>query len=117
MKTKAKYTKDLPRRLYSFFTSFVTSSVTKDGAPSFSKFARSINVTLEDVESFRKQKEFDRAYRECSEIRKDYLIDSALTKRFDPSFVKFLLSGEAEDAIADDGIAITLNVLEENGEA
>ena len=113
MKTKTKYTKDLPKRLYSFFTSFVTSGVTKDGAPSFSKFARSINVTLEDVESFRNKKEFDRAYRECSEIRKDYLIDSALTKRMDSSLVKFLLDNEfSEESSEDTSLTLTLEVID-----
>ena len=112
MKKKMKYSKDLPRQMYSFFTSFVTGGVTKEGAPSFSKFARSIGVTLEEVEHFRRDKEFDRAYRECSEIRKDYLIDSALNKRFDPSFVKYLLTEDADNALVDDGIAITLNILD-----
>ena len=73
--------------MYGFFTGF-----SDQGAPSFSKFARSIGATLEDIEGFRARREFERAYRECSEIRRDYLIDNALTKRFDSSFTKFLLS-------------------------
>lgn len=67
------------------------------GAPSFQKFARSIGATLEELESFKKRREFARAWRECTEIRRDYLIDSALSKRFDASFTKFLLSEECED--------------------
>ena len=84
-----KYTALLPRQLYTFFTSY-----TDTGAPSFSKFARSIGATLKEVEDFRRHGEFERAYRECSEIRRDYLIDSALARRADPSFTKFLLSSE-----------------------
>ena len=86
---RTKYSSDLPRRMYGFFLSFCDQ-----GAPSFSKFARSIGVTLEDLEKFRGHGEFDRAYRECSEIRRDYLIDNALTKRFDSSFTRFLISEE-----------------------
>ena len=85
------------------------------GAPSFSKFARSIGATLSDIESFRKKEEFDRAYRECSEIRRDYLIDNALTKRFDSSFTKFLISleyGESEGASADGELTLKLEVSE-----
>ena len=92
MKRKFKYTSELPRLLYTFFISHNDTAA----APSFSKFARSIGATLSDIERFRENREFDRAYRECSEIRKDYLIDSALTRRYDPSFVKFLLSAEFE---------------------
>ena len=89
MKRKIKYDCDMPKRLYSFFHHY--SDI---GAPSIAKFASSIGATVEDVESFRKHRKFERAYRECSEIRRDYLIDNALTKRFDSSLVKFLLSYE-----------------------
>ena len=57
-KRKAKYTSDMPKRLYSFFASYQDT-----GVPSFDKFARSIGLTLEDIYAFRKRKEFDRAYR------------------------------------------------------
>ena len=115
MKRKTKYTSDLPRQLYTFFI-----SQSGDGAPSFEKFARSIGATLDDIESFREHKEFNRAYRECSEIRRDYLIDAALTRRHDPSFVKFLLSsefgmGEKEKEKEDTSLTLTLEVLGEDG--
>ena len=114
MRKKAKYTSELPRQLYTFFISQST-----EGAPSFDKFARSIGATLEDVELFRQHDEFNRAYRECSEIRRDYLIDAALARRYDPSFVKFLLSaefgmGEKEKEKEDTGLTVTLKVLEDN---
>lgn len=97
--------------MYTFFVSYNDSA----SAPSFEKFARSIGATLADLESFRKKCEFDRAWRECSEIRRDYLIDSALTRRFDPSLVKFLLSSEfdmgEEERNDDDKVEFTLRVL------
>ena len=78
--------------MYAFFVDYDDSA----GAPSFEKFARHIGVTVADVERFRSRARFEQAYRECLEIRRDYLIDRALTKRFDPSFVKFLLGEEGE---------------------
>ena len=116
MKRKIKYTKDMPRLLYTYFTGYTSQT----GAPSFSKFARSIGATLEDVERFRKNEEFERAYRECNEIRKDYLIDTALTKRFDPSLVKFLLASEfgvGEDEAVDRDMNITLRVIDDKTDA
>jgi hypothetical protein len=118
MKRRTKYTKDMPRLLY---TSFISHS-DKRTAPSFSKFARSIGATLSEVEGFRENEEFERAYRECNEIRRDYLIDQALTKQFDPSLVKFLLTaefgmGEKEER-CDTGLDVTLTVISDtDGEA
>ena len=114
MKRKAKYTKDMPRLLY---TSFANHS-DKRSAPSFSKFARSLGMTLEDVMEFRRHEEFERAYKECNEIRRDYLIDQALTKQFDSSLVKFLLAsefgmGEKEER-CDTGLDVTLTVISDS---
>ena len=108
-----KYERDLPRRLYTYFVSYKETV----GAPSFLKFARSIGATLSDIERFKKHKEFLRAYNECNEIRRDYLIDNALCKRFDGSMTKFLLSaefgmGEEKDSATDDGIQVTLEVID-----
>ena len=105
---KRKYSSDLPRRMYTYFTTYGEGV----GAPSFSKFARCIGVTLDELLSFRKHEKFDRAYRECSEIRRDYLIDMALNKRFDSSFTKFLLS-EIERTATEDNeeFKFTLEVL------
>ena len=75
--------------MYSFFVSY--SGI---GAPSFTKFGVSAGLTLADIERFRRYDEFERAYRECSEIRRDYLIDNALAKKNDASLTKFLLSAE-----------------------
>ena len=110
-KNHLKYTNDLPRRIYSFFLNY-----DGPGAPSFSKFARSIGATLDDVERYRKHGEFERAYQECSEIRRDYLIDNGLVKRFDSSFTKFLLNseygmGEKQTQEEDKEIKVTLEVI------
>ena len=107
----ARYDSSMPGRLYSYFTSY-----SETGAPSFGKFARSIGATLEDIVSWRKYREFDRSWRECSEIRRDYLIDTALAKRNDPSLTKFLLSAEyhmgEEDAPTDSLIEVRVDVVE-----
>ena len=109
-KRTIKYESDLPRRLYSFFLNYEGP-----GAPSFSKFARSIGRTLAELETYRVKREFERAYQECSEIRRDYLIDNGLVKRFDSSFTKFLLASEYgmgdKDADVDKEIQVTLEVI------
>lgn len=106
-----KYDKTLPRQMYTYFASFSETE-----APCFSKFAKSIGLTLAELESYRKHSEFDRAWRECNEIRRDYLIDRALTKRYDPSFVKFLLSTEFGmsdgDTDSDNSINVKITVTE-----
>jgi hypothetical protein len=114
VKQKVKYNSGMPRLLYTFFISQSDSP----GAPSFSKFARSMGITLEELQSFRRHKEFDRAYRECNEIRRDYLTDAALTRRYDPSFVKFLLAaefglGEKDREKDDTGLTVTLEVIKD----
>ena len=113
MKKKRKtYTKDLPRKMYTYFIGYSDA-----GAPSFIKFAISIGATLDDINHYRKHNEFDRAYRECSEIRRDYLIDNGLAKRIDSSFAKFVLSSEfkmGEEKISDEerNIQVTLEVVD-----
>lgn len=99
-KQKTKYSSDLPKRMYLYFLSY-----SDGGLPSFRKFASSVGLTLAELMKMRSHREFDRAYAECREIRRDYLIDKALEKRFDSSFAKFLISLENE---ADD--------MEESGE-
>ncbi len=96
--------------MYLYFTGYADAV----GAPSFQKFARSIGATLAELESFRKKPRFERAYRECTEIRRDYLIDSALSKRFDSSFTKFLLSSEFGDSenAEDNTLTVMLEVVD-----
>ena len=103
-----KYTKDLPKRMYVYFAGYDEPL----GLPSFGKFARSIGATLEELSSYRRVEKFDRAWRECSEIRRDYLIDMALAKRFDSSFAKHLLSLESESEQGDDSsLTVSLEVV------
>ena len=94
--------------MYSFFISYNDA-----GLPSFLKFARSIGATSEDIEKFRKHREFERAYKECSEIRRDYLIDNALAKKNDASLTKFLLSAEfgmGEENPGEDASSLSVTV-------
>ena len=105
---KFKYTPDIARRMYTYFLSYDGGA----GVPSFSKFARSIGTTLAVLEGFRRYKKFNEAYLECSEIRRDYLIDSALTKRHDSSFTKYLLELELGEGKNAEGSEIILRVLE-----
>ncbi len=101
---KAKYQSDLARKMYTYFISY--DGV---GAPSFSKFARSVGMTLDDLQSFLNRRSFKDCYNECSEIRRDYLIDNALTKKFDSSFVKFLLDFE-KDKVNDEANTLSLEL-------
>lgn len=112
MKKKAKYDKTLPKRMYLYFCGY-----SEAGAPSFVKFAKSIGVTTEELQAYRRYPEFERSYRECNEIRRDYLIDSALTKRQDSSLVKFLLScefgmGDEKPKAEEQCLTVTLEVVE-----
>lgn len=110
---RAKYKTEYPRLMYTFFVGW-----NGGGAPSFSKFARSVGLTLNELESFRKRSEFDAAWRECSEIRRDYLIDSALTRRHDPSFTKQLLALEYEQPTEGcEDFTLTIKVLGDDDEA
>lgn len=94
--------------MYLYFLSYDEAG----SAPSFSKFARSIGLTLEQLLDMRSSGKFERAYTECSEIRRDYLIDRALTKRFDPSFVKYLLDSDAQVSDEDSELSVKLEVIE-----
>lgn len=105
---KAKYAATLADDMTSFFESYDQSF----GAPSFEKFARAKGITLADLNGFRRHRQFERAYRECGEIRRDYLIDNALTKRFDPTFVRHLLSLEFEEHEAEASASFVLRVVE-----
>lgn len=109
---KAKYTRDLPRRLYTYFVGYNGM-----GAPSLSKFARECGLTLQDLLSFRdKHGEFRRACEECNEIRRDYLIDNALGKKQDATMTKFILTaeygmGESKQDGASEPLVVTVEVV------
>lgn len=96
----------LARRMLRFFTEF-----DGEGAPSFEKFARASGYGVSDLAACREDEAFDRVYRECNEIRRDYLIDQALCRRYDPSFVKFLLTEKSESPVEEKNLALTLEVV------
>lgn len=96
----------LAARMLRFFTSYEG-----EGVPSFEKFARSVGTDAEMLRALRENEAFDRVYRECGEIRRDYLIDQALCRRYDPSFVKFLLSEESEIKESVGDLSLTLEVV------
>ncbi len=104
----AKYEHELPKKMYLYFSEYSGA-----GAPSFSKFARQIGVTLRTLESFKKKKKFREAYEECSEIRRDYLIDRALSRSSDASMTKYLLDQEFNiKEETDEGLEIRLSLPE-----
>lgn len=104
-KKKARFKDELCARMYHYFLGYDDR-----GLPSFTKFARSAGLTTADIERFRKHPRFEAAYRECKGIRRDYLIDRALDKRFDSGFAKFLISCEGENESRDDAGDITLHL-------
>lgn len=104
---RTKYDALMPRRLYQFFATYSDAV----SAPSIEKFATAIGATVEDVLAFRTHREFERAFQECERIRRDYLTDRALVRKFDPSFVKFLIEREATEAQAS-GVEVRIEVVE-----
>ncbi len=110
MSKTVRYQKDLPKKMYSFFVTYQAT----DSIPSFVKFAEKVGLTVSDLEGFRSHKPFDKAYVACCQIQRDILTDRALTRKFDPSFVKFLLSEDMENAGKSDGdnaLSVTVEVL------
>ena len=107
---RAKYDKTLPRRMYHYFRTYDE----KCGAPSFVKFATANGYTLDDLLSFRKHRPFELAYLAANEIRRDYLIDHALCRQFDGSFVKYLLTEEVASQASgeENGLELTLRVVD-----
>ena len=97
-KPTEKHMKKLAEKMYYFFADYEDR-----GAPSFAKFARSIGFSTAELESMRSSRDFDQSYLECQKIRRDYLIDRALDKRFDSSFTKFLLSLDDEAEKSESG--------------
>ena len=84
------YNKEYAKRMLDFFSY-------EDGKalPSFPKFAFSIGARSSDLEKWKQEnKDFAMAYDECVIRLCDMLTDGALVKRFDSSFVKFLLSSK-----------------------
>ena len=98
-----EYNKEYCKKMLNFFTYGDGKAL-----PSFPKFAFSIGAHTADLERWRQENgEFAMAYEECVARLCDMLKDGALVKRFDSSFVKFLLSSkygfsESEEEAGDD---------------
>ena len=61
--------------------------------PTFSHFATTLGVTLATLEGWRRENpEFAAAWEECRQRQISHLIRGALTKQYDPTMCKFLLS-------------------------
>lgn len=86
---KRKYSAEMPRELYIFFKNYAG-----EGAPSFTKFAKMKGLTTAELDSFRRFREFERAYLECIELRRDFIIDRALSRKFDSSFSKMIITDD-----------------------
>ena len=71
------------------------------GAPSIAKFSKEYGISIAKLQRLGKRSDFREVMNECSELRRDYLIDCGLTKRFDASFVKFVLQFESESGAND----------------
>ena len=93
---------DIRRALIDYFANYNGT----DGAPSFAKFRRGHGLSYADFERLKKKRGFSDVLKECSEFRRDYLIDCGLTKRFDASFVKFVLQIESESGDVEIGTPI-----------
>ncbi|MBQ4325051.1 MAG: hypothetical protein IJC29_04570 [Clostridia bacterium] len=83
--------------------------------PTFAEFARSVGVTVAELHRWRKeQPSFAAAWEECRERQKSHLIRGALTKQYDPSTCKYLLSelfGLGEES-RDESFSVTVEVVE-----
>ncbi len=83
--------------------------------PTHSAFACHIGVTMETLQSWRREyPAFDAVWRESREIQKSRLITGGLAKQYDASFSKFLLAemfgfGEENGA---DTLTVTVEVVE-----
>lgn len=101
--------REMAKKMTAYFSGY-----DEQGLPSFMKFAERTGLTLEQLRVMREHAEFDAAWRECNEIRRDYLIDGALCKRLDASFAKFIYSLEfPEESAADGGWRVTVEVLDD----
>ena len=83
--------------------------------PTFSSFATHIGVTLSELRSWQEEHpSFAAAWEECRERQKSLLIRGALSKRYDSSTAKYLLSamfGLGEEKSAQ-SFSVTVEVVE-----
>ncbi len=92
-----RYRKQFSGALRRYFSASHAEDVLPEALPSFSGFRRALGISLCDFERFLTHKDFAAAVAEAREARRDLLKLGALEKRFDPSFVKYLLDeGESD---------------------
>lgn len=85
-----EYDPSLERQMLSYFGGQIDSEY-----PTFSSFARRVGLPLAQLESWQRDiPAFHAVWEECRARQKSALIQGGLTKRFDPSFAKFLLCHE-----------------------
>ncbi len=101
-----EYRSDLPARLLAHF-----SFSEEDPLPTFSEFRRREGMRLCEFRAFLAEPEFAAAAEEARERVADALRAGALCKRYDPSFVKYLLS-EAPIEAAAERFAVEIRVVE-----
>lgn len=109
------YDEKLPVKMLSYF-----SYTGENGLPSFAKFAACTGYTTSALESFRGEHEdFALAYDECRARLFDMIAEGALTKKYDGSFAKFLLSGgldfrtSCEDNEESEEFKVKITVIEQ----
>lgn len=83
--------------------------------PTFAEFAKTVAVSVADLNRWRREEpSFAAVWEECVELQKSHLIRGALTKQYDPSTCKYLLSevfGLGEES-QDTGFSVTIEVVE-----
>ena len=83
--------------------------------PTFAEFARSVGVTVAQLYKWKQEEPaFAAVWEECLERQKSHLIRGALTKQYDPSMCKYLLSemfGLGEESRAGT-FSVTVEVVE-----
>ena len=110
------YESTLPQRMLSYFSSCEGNSL-----PSFAKFAAASGYSCAQLRSFCQESEdFAQAYEECRARLADMIAEGALTKRYDSSFAKFLLSdglfarGFDSDNDNSEEFKITITVIDQS---
>lgn len=103
------YNADYERQMLDYFKNGDSDTA---GFPTFAGFAERMGVTLGEMKEWRRENQaFARTWDECRERQKARLIVGGLTKRYDPSFCKFLL-GEIRPEETDGAFTVTVEVIE-----
>lgn len=105
-----EYDPSLERQMLSYFGGQADGEY-----PTFADFARRVGVPTAQLELWRsEQPAFASVWEECRHRQQARLITGALTRRFDPSFTKFLLCHEfgfGEENVETD-FTVTVEVVE-----